>query len=202
MAPRRRRQGRKFLDSDLLAKASKVVSEFAKEDGIEIALLGGAAMQFYGSPRLTGDIDFVAAAPLAEREELRGTGVLSIGGKKYVTIGEVPVDLIVREDEYTSLYEEALDEADETDEGFLVVTPEHLAAIKFSTQRSKDDLDLMWLLAQKGLVDIKRVEDIVKRHMGGRFAVNEFRQVANEVRWRSRSGEFDDKEDPQRGEEE
>ena len=88
MAPRRRRQGRKFLDSDLLAKASKVVSEFAKEDGIEIALLGGAAMQFYGSPRLTGDIDFVAAAPLAEREELRGTGVLSIGGKKYVTIGQ------------------------------------------------------------------------------------------------------------------
>jgi hypothetical protein len=202
MAPRRRREGRQFLDSKLLSQAAKVVSEIADKEGVEIALLGGAAMQFYGSPRLTGDIDFVADKTLPEAGQLKETGMLAIGGKKYVIMGQVPVDLIVREDEFVGLYQEALEEADETDEGFLIVSPEHLAAIKFSTQRTKDDVDLMWLLAQKDLVDIKKVEEIVRRHLGGKFAVHELRQVAHEVIWRSREGEFDDKDVDDRAEEE
>lgn len=189
----RRRPGRKLLDSRLLAEVSRGVSSLAEKEGVRVALLGGVAMQFYGSPRLTADVDFVSDGTLSETDELKSTGVLSFGGKKYVVVGKAPVDIIVREDEYAGLYQEALDRADSTDEGFLVVTPEHLAVMKFSTQRSKDDIDLMWLLAQKDLVDVEKAEAIVRRHLGGRFAVNEFRQIVNEVAWRSRGGEFEDK---------
>lgn len=189
---RKRRPGRKFLDSRLLAEAAKTVSEEAEKEGVEIALLGGAAMQFYGSPRLTGDVDFVADKTIENSDKVRQKGVLSIGGKKYVVIDRVPADVIVREDEYASLYQEALERADETDEGFLVVTPEHLAVIKFSTQRGKDDIDLMWLLAQKGLVNVKEAEEIVRRHLGS-HSVKDFRQIYHTVQWRSREGEFEDK---------
>jgi len=41
------------------------VAEIAEREGIRIALCGGLAMQSYGSPRLTRDVDLVADARLS-----------------------------------------------------------------------------------------------------------------------------------------
>ena len=162
----------------------------AKRDGVRIALLGGAAMSFYGSPRLTGDVDFISDSDLQSINDFDYVTKLSFGGNRYVVPGDVPVDLIVRGDDQTALYEEALDSAEETDEDFLIVSPEYLAAIKFGAQRGKDQDDLLWLLAQTDLVDTKKAEAIVRKHLGGSFAAKEFRQAVHEAEWRSREGEY------------
>jgi len=193
---RKRRPGRKFLDPELLARAARYVQGFADQHGIRVALVGGLAMQFYGSTRLTGDVNFVAESAMPIGEDVQ---TLSFGGKRYLVLDAVPVDLIVRRDEFKGLYEAALSEAESTDEGFWVVSPEYLAAMKYATGRAKDRIDLLWLLIQRGLVDTVKSENIIRRHLGGSIVVRDFRQLTYEARWRA--GEFDEGEIETREEE-
>jgi len=199
MTPRHRKSSGKYLSTGQINKATKLLADHWRAGG-RIALIGGAALHFYGSDRFTKDVDFIAndTMPADTSSELSLVSSLSFGGKRYMAPGRIPVDVIVREDHSAALYEEALDRAEPTDEGFLIVTPEYLAAMKFNAMRPKDELDLLWMLAEKKLVDVKKVEDIILRHCGGHRAAREFRQMVSESAWRSQEGDFD-KKDPDDG---
>lgn len=192
MAPRRREpQKRRFLTAEQIDRATCLMAEKWRRSG-RLALVGGAAMQFYGSDRFTKDVDFIADDTAPADRDMTFVSALSFGGKRYVDL-DVPIDVIVRADESASLYAEALDNAEETEEGFLIVSPEYLAAMKFDAMRAKDEADLMWLLGRHGLVNPRKAEDIVRRHLGGQRAGREFRQLVNEAQWRAREGEFEGK---------
>ncbi len=193
-----KRKKRRFLDPQLLEEAARTVAEEAADQNAKVALIGGFAMQFYGSPRLTGDVDVVSSLKLSESDVLKHMRRLVVGGDRFLVMGDVPVDVVFRADEYAALYEEALQAAQDSGEGFLVVTPEYLAAMKLAARRPKDELDLLWLLSQPDLVNIDDARNIVRRHVGGRFGVDEFNSVLRESQWRK--GEFVD--DDENGSEE
>lgn len=188
-----KRKKRRFLDPELLEAAARLVAQEANDQGARVALIGGFAMQFYGSPRLTGDVDVASSAAISESDALRHVRRLSVGGDRFLVVGDVPVDIVFRADEYAALYEESLQHAKDTGEGFLVVTPEHLAAMKLAARRPKDEIDLLWLLSQPDLVDMDAARAIVRRHVGGRFGVDEFNSVLREATWRR--GEFVEDDD-------
>jgi hypothetical protein len=179
------------LTAEQIDKATRLMAAKWRKSG-RLALVGGAAMQFYGSDRFTKDVDFIADDTAPADSDMAFVCALSFGGKRYVAL-DVPIDVIVRSDDSAKLYGEALDNAEETEEGFLIVSPEYLAAMKFDAMRAKDEADLMWLLGQRGLVNLRKAEDIVRRHLGGQRAGREFRQLVNEARWRADEGEFEGK---------
>lgn len=197
MTPRKRRLGKKFLSTDQVDMAIFVMASKWRGAQRSIALIGGAAMQFYGSDRFTQDVDFIAddtaPADADSLDDISISGILTFGGKRYTLSGNIPVDVIVRSDGNKALYDEALDFAESTDENFLIVSPEYLVAMKFDAMRAKDEGDLLWLLAQKDLVNITKAEDIIRRFLGGDRATREFRQIVNEAKWRAAEGEFDPK---------
>ncbi len=87
-------------------KALKSISKHADKKAIPWALVGGVAMSFYGSPRLTKDVDVIAreVLPLAAERPLR------FGGERYrAKVGkkEVPVDWIVRNDNINAFLQES-----------------------------------------------------------------------------------------------
>lgn len=203
MTPRSRKPQGKFLSTDQINETTRLIVDRWKVGG-RIALIGGAALNFYGSDRFTKDVDFIAnnTIPADDADDLRRISGLSFGGSRYMAPDQVPVDVIVRDDHGAALYEEALDCAEPTDEGFLIVTPEYLAAMKYEAMRGKDEIDLLWMLAQKGLVNAKKAEAIIREHCGGQRAAKEFRMLAKEATWREEEGEFDDQGEPDDGSEE
>ena len=171
---------RRLLDPVTLENAAAEVGAVAEREGVRVALIGGLALQRYGSDRLTGDIDFAADAVLAG---LPGGPALSFGGVQTRTPSGVPVDLIVREDDYRALYEEAIAQAVRVP-GLPVplATAEHLAAMKMAAARDRDELDLQFLLRARA-VDVARARQIIYRHLGP-FAAQEFDRVVEEVEWK------------------
>lgn len=196
MTPRRRKSPGKFLSTDQINETTKLLVDSWKHGG-RIALIGGAALHFYGSDRFTKDVDFIAddTLPADDSSDLKFSSQLSFGGKRYLTAKKIPVDVIVRVDHSAEMYQEALDKAESTDEGFLIVTPEYLAAMKFSAMRPKDEADLFWMVSEEGLLDLKKTEDIIRRYCGGHRAAREFRQMVNETLWRIQEGDFKEKID-------
>ena len=180
---------KKFLDRDDIEKGLDEVTRLAGEQHVDVALCGGVAMQFFGSDRMTKDLDFVASNILSG---IRMTKPLSFGGAKGFTTSGVPVDMIVRQDDFRSLYEEALERSQpinldqlsfdfETKIAVRLVLPEYLAAMKLAAGRVKDEEDLRCLI-RIGLVH-ELLEKIVKKHLGA-FALKELRSHTDEMEWR------------------
>jgi hypothetical protein len=133
---------------------------------IQVALAGGVALQAYGSPRATTDVDFVSNWTLGPQRTFRIDHPLSFGGLSYVLDpGGITVDLIVRNDAYKPLYDEALMTAGNQN-GVPIILPDYLAAMKFAADREKDRIDLAWLLGAENLVDVAHVGDILYRTLG------------------------------------
>lgn len=173
---------RKLLDPAKLEEAALQVAALAAGSGIRVALLGGMAMQIYGSDRLTGDIDFVADAVLADLPKGKP---LSFGGEQTRTRSGVPVDLIVRDDEFQRLYEDALSSAPKLRgpgplAGIRIVSPEYLAAMKMLAGRRRDHDDLEFLILHK--LDTVKARKIIAKHLGP-FAAREFDANVLETRW-------------------
>lgn len=164
-----------------LENAARIAAKAAAAAGVRAAVLGGYAMQLYGSPRLTADLDFAADGPAFPGRRGRALG---FGGVRLRGPNGVPLDWIVRDDEYAALYSEAVEKAGRGRGGYLVVRPEHLAAMKLAARRPKDHEDLVWLLQRPRLVNRRRARRIVARLVGGRFAADEFDAVAMEADWR------------------
>jgi hypothetical protein len=183
---------KKLLSPEVLEAAVQevdrlVVTINAERNGDEVVamVIGGFAMQHYGSPRLTGDVDFVASARLGD---LKPIGDLSFGGFKFKTRNGTPADWILRDDDYQSLYDEALDHAVRTKAGYAIVRPEYLGAMKFATQRSIDQEDLIFLLQQPRLVNRKKLRDIVYRLVGGKYALEDLDSIISVSDWRKKTG--------------
>jgi hypothetical protein len=183
----RERVGKRLPSYDELMDAAEGVAEQAEVAGDdEVAIVGGLAMQVWGSPRLTADLDVIAASDLDyEGEPLSFGGVRTREGTE-----EKPIDLdvIVRDDEWTELYQDALENAIEvTDVPLPVVIPEFLVPMKMVAGRPRDEGDVRYLVLREDF-DQKKAEDIVREHLGP-YAVRELRAIVEEAKWRKSRGE-------------
>lgn len=171
----------RFLDASDIERGIADMLQLAAQSRVSIALCGGAALQLLGSNRLTKDVDFVASAVPAG---LRIEQALSFGGVSAVTPSGTPVDVIVRADDFTALYEAALYHAMST-EGvsppLRVVTAEYLVAMKMVAGRKRDEADLDFLLTSG--IDLSAARAIVHRFLGA-YAARDFDLLVMEAQWR------------------
>lgn len=175
---------KRLLDPATLERAADEIAELALEADIDVALTGGFALQLYGSPRLTGDVDFIAEALIPGLPELRR---LTFGGIETESPSGVPTDLIVRNDDAERLYDAALTHAtSEPDLGYKVVRPEYLAAMKLYAGRRRDLDDLAFLITS-GELDVKEARDIIKKYLGV-YAAKEFAAFVAETEWKKERG--------------
>ena len=154
-----------MIATDAGVRAVKKYASLAKKNNIDFALVGGIAMHFYGSPRLTKDVDVIASGVLPIDSERR----LGFGGVRYqVDIGkiQVPLDWIVRNDQARRFYEKALEEAYDLPNGLLIITPEWLVILKYIAVRFRDQQDAVFLLKQKTLTDRKLIRKKIIENFG------------------------------------
>ena len=184
----------RFIDPQRINEIISKLQQLSKEQNFSFALIGGIAIQYLGSDRLTKDVDVVADAPLDPAGQFSVLGPISFGGTAYQTPSGGKLDYIMRNDDFKTLYEKALEEAVITEDGFPMVPPKHLAAMKFVahiTDRKgsvKHISDLKWLLRQENLVDPKEVEALIYGYAGGRLSQELFRRIVDEVRFESFGG--------------
>lgn len=156
----------RFLSPEALDAAMVEAVRLAQGEGVPLAAVGGYAMSFYGSDRMTADLDLAVRHTLGLPREAG----LTFGGIR-THIGSVPVDLIDRADDYAGLYDEAVQYARDIPEGVegaRVASPEHMVAMKLAAgpRDDKDLPDLRHLLTQPGLLDYDKARRIVRRHLG------------------------------------
>jgi hypothetical protein len=181
----RQRKGKRLPSYDELLAAAERVSARSDERqamGDEVAVAGGLAMQVWGSPRLTADLDVIA------NDRLGYTGEpLSFGGVR-TREGTVPLDVIVRDDEWRDLYVAALMSAVMVDNITPpVVTPEFLVAMKMVAGRPKDEADVRYLVLTEDF-DREVAESVVRQYLGA-YAVKELRSLIAEAERRRSRGE-------------
>ena len=162
---------------DLLHVAKRAI-ESAEAQGIKAAIAGGLALNLYGSPRLTADVDLVATSI---PKGVRGRP-LTFGGVSQKREG-VAVDWIVRDDSYRALYEEALEQALIFLEYMLLDKP-YLAAMKMVAARPKDEVDLLFLIPQMSIDERTHTKKIVRRLLGV-YAAEDFARIVDEALWRA-----------------
>jgi hypothetical protein len=146
-------------------KVAAMISEQAERLGIDCALAGGIAMHVYGFQRATKGVDLLASDILG----LPCVNKLSFGGESYFVEADkkkILVDLIVRDDFFRNFYEAALQDAEEMSIGGRIITPEWMVILKFLSGRSKDLIDLLWLLKEPGKVDRDKVEQLLEKVSG------------------------------------
>ena len=154
-----------MISSDTGVEAAQQVGQLATQEEIAWALVGGLAMYFYGSPRMTKDVDIIASNNLSLEPQHR----LSFGGSNYtLQVGKyaVPIDWIVRNDGYQKYYHAALQEAINLPNGLRIITPEWLVILKLNAGRQKDYDDIVFLLKQSKLVDRPTVKQKVVATIG------------------------------------
>ena len=157
-----------MISSDTGVEAAQQAGQLAAQEEIEWAVAGGLAMHFYGSPRMTKDVDIIASNHLS----LTAQHPLSFGGSSYtLQVGKynVQIDWIVRSDGYRELYRRALQEAITLPNGLRVVSPEWLVILKYNAGRQKDLDDIVFLLQQEKLVNRPTIKQKVVE-VGGEWA--------------------------------
>lgn len=150
------------IDESSASQAVEIISKLAEENGVDWALVGGLAMNVYGSDRLTKDIDIIAdkLLPVSEKQFV---GRLKQGGERYYAETDdkiVTIDWIIRNDEFKPLFKEALKSAVKIN-NVPVLTPEWLVILKFIAGRFKDQEDAVYLLSRQGLVN----RNLIKEHI-------------------------------------
>ena len=154
-----------MISSDTGVEAAQKAGQLAEQEEIEWAIAGGLAMYFYGSPRMTKDVDIIASKNLSLTPKHR----LSFGGSSYtLQVGKyaVQVDWIVRNDGHQEFYRKALKEAIRLPNGLRVVKPEWLVILKYNAGRQKDLDDIVFLLKQEKLVNRPTVKQKVVETVG------------------------------------
>ena len=157
-------------------EVARTAARAAQAQGVACALVGGLAMHLYGFTRATTDVDMIATAPLGWQVK----DTLSFGGETYAASAgqrEIDLDWIVRNDFFRDFYEAALNDAIETEEEFHVVSPEWMVILKYVSGRGKDQIDLLWLLQQPGLVDRDVVRRLMNAVMGEKAAALPLREL-------------------------
>jgi cyanate lyase len=157
------------VSTEIGIKAGLTLAELAEKAKIDWAFAGGIAMHIYGFDRATSDVDVIADKIL----DLESEKQLSFGGESYqVAVGErqITVDWIVRNDEFAKFYAPALAEAIKIGNGVRIIAPDWLVILKHLAGRPKDQLDLIWLLQETGLVNREKVIENIKSVLG-EFAI-------------------------------
>lgn len=174
---------KRMLSQSEIDAALQEVANAAK--GTRVMLVGGIALHQYGSDRLTSDIDIVAEQALqafpAERP-------LSFGGYSSHTSQGVPVDVILRDDDYAEVYTEALQYARRDPSIPLpIVSLEYAVVLKMIAHRPKDiaDLDTIFRL---GTVDVAKARKLVRRLLGA-YSLHDFDSMVREAAWRKEQEE-------------
>jgi hypothetical protein len=176
---------KKFPSFDKLIEATE---EIALRLGLvdnepSVAIAGGLAMQFYGSPRLTNDVDLLSTST----EGLDWKKHLTFGGLRGEASNGVEVDVIVRDDEWADLYLGALVSSIEMNEAPIRVVPaEFMVVLKMIPKRDKDETDLMYLLQMPEL-DYDEATRHVKDYLG-RFGVSELKSYRDQAEWMKAKG--------------
>ncbi len=155
------------IDTDSASQTVEIISRLAEENGVNWALVGGLAMNLYGSDRLTKDID-VIADKLLPIPQSQIVGKLKQGGERFNTETDknvVSVDWIIRNDVFKSMFNEALKAAVKIND-VPVLTPEWLVILKFIAGRFKDQEDAVFLLSRNGLVDRKLIKEYIIKTAG------------------------------------
>lgn len=155
------------IDEDSASQAIDFVSNIANENNIDWALVGGLAMNFYGSDRLTKDIDMISNQRLPIPKE-KIIGQLRQGGERFQAETDkkvVSIDWIIRNDEFKALFQDALAEAVKIDD-IPILTPEWLVILKFIAGRFKDQEDAVYLLSRVNLVNRRLVKEHIVRTVG------------------------------------
>jgi len=157
------------------------------------ALIGGLALDAWGIPRATKDVDLAvpvgSAEPAAERLRSATTEVrpLRIGG---VGLRErdrgLRIDLVDRRVHFSGLFQEAIAEAASSGRRARVagievplVSLEHLLVMKMVSGEPKDEVDARRIL-QLETLDYARARGIAERHLGAASA-NRLDALAREV---------------------
>jgi hypothetical protein len=175
----RSREPVRFLSTKELAEAARQIAE---NTTVPMAIAGGYAMQIYGSDRLTTDLDLVAARMPGKLPKLRP---LTFGGYATRAPDGVPVDVIVRDDEFARLYRDALRVARRVRGAPIPVVPlGHLIAMKMLAARPKDDLDLDFILPRMTKSELAEARRTVVRHLGA-YAGRELDDRIAEAVWRA-----------------
>ena len=178
---------KKFPSFDKLIEATEEIAlrlSLTETPANSVAIAGGLAMQFYGSPRLTNDVDLIAGSAygLGWKEKL------SFGGVRGRASNGVEVDVIVRDDEWADLYTGALVSAVALEEAPIHVVPaEFMVILKMIPQRDKDQTDLIYLL-QMSELDYAECERAVREHLG-KFGVSELRSYRKQAEWLKAKGQ-------------
>lgn len=155
---------------------ARLASKAAQDKGLVCALAGGLAMHLYGFTRATMDVDMIANQPLGWEAKDK----LSFGGETYSAMtGSRTIDLdwILRDDFFRDFYEAALRDAIETEEKLFVISPAWMVILKYIAGRGKDQIDLLWLLQQPGLVDRDEVRRLMTTTMGEKAAALPLREL-------------------------
>lgn len=168
------------LDPQETLEALREIASVAKENGVHAALAGGLAMQVYGSDRFTKDIDVLCDEDMPQ---FPGRKRLTFGGRCTKTSKGLPLDLIMRDDVYTQLYDAALNTARRI-RGYPlpVATPEYLVAMKLAAAREKDVLDIETLVILNA-VDVKKARRVISETLGY-FAADEFMRTVELAEWK------------------
>lgn len=148
-----------LLDDESAMQTIELVGTLANENNIDWTLAGGLAVILYGSDRLTKDVHIIASKKLPMKSE----GLLVQGGERYIVQTDkrtVAVDWITRDDEAKKFYQEALKDAVMI-EDTPILTPEWLVILKFIARRFKDQEDGVFLLSKKGLVNRKKLKEMI-----------------------------------------
>ncbi len=191
-----------MISSDTGLEAAQKIGQLAAQEEIEWAVAGGLAMYFYGSPRMTKDVDIIASQNLSLTPQHR----LGFGGSSYtLEVGKyaVQIDWIVRNDGYQKYYRAALKDAVEIPNGLRVVTPEWMVILKINAGRQKDLDDVVFLLKQHELVDRPTVKQMLIE-IGGEDAwlimMPNFRRLCDLADGRTTEpGKYYDQESQQEG---
>jgi hypothetical protein len=176
----------RLLSPELFIEATYQMAAILAAEGAHVALAGGLAMQLYGSDRYTKDVDLLSNQPILGLPSVKA---LAFGGQQVEAPNGVPVDIIVRDDEYAPLYDKALSCADNSFAAVpvRVVRPEYLAAIKFAAGRAKDIDDLAYLVVKSSTINAGRVRPLIKQLLGV-YGAREFDQLVLELRWKLEQG--------------
>jgi hypothetical protein len=156
-----------LISGDDALQAIDIVRQMAVANEIDWAVCGGIAMAVYGSPRLTKDVDIIASKRLPLESE-RIIGHLKQGGEHFIVATEnreVPIDWILRNDDFKAFYREALKDAVIID-NIPILTPEWLVNLKFIAGRFKDQEDAIYLLREKGLVNRDKIRELIIKVFG------------------------------------
>ena len=178
-------QLKKMLSPAQIEAGLEEIGQLAQRSQVSVVLVGGVAMQAYGSDRFTVDIDVAASGVIAE---LPPETPLSFGGYQSHTPSGVPVDVIVRNDPFARVFREAIRHPRRFSELPLgVVSPEYLVLMKMVARRRKDELDLEVLLGL-GVVDRDKALKLATRILGA-YAADDLRSHIQTADWNRERGQ-------------